>query len=409
MVITIRDIESARERGRSVVVETPLLPSTSFSRLSGADVYFKAENLQRTGSFKIRGAMNALSLLPDGAKAGGVVAASAGNHAQGVALAARELGIGATVFMPESAAIPKIAATKAYGANVHLAGAHLAEAVDHAHRFADAEGATFIHPYDDPGIVAGQGTIGLEIAAQLPSVANLIVPVGGGGLISGTAIAVRQAAPDVRIIGVQAEAVPTYVLARDSGRPVEIEGRATVSDGIAVSRPSEMCFDIIEELVDDLVLIDDDRATEAVALLLEREKLLVEPSGAVSAAALMSGKLDLADGPSVAVLSGGNIDLLLLDDLVRHGLATRGRFAAMSVLVPDLPGNLAVLLTEIGRAGGNILSVEHHREEIGIPFGKVEIRLTMETRSAEHSNAIVTALSDYELVIHPGSTKGVSG
>jgi len=392
-----------------VVLETPVMPSTSFSRLSGTEVWLKAENLQRTGSFKIRGAMNALSLLPAETQQAGVAAASAGNHAQGVALAAAELGIAATVFMPETAAIPKIAATRGYGATVRLAGADLAEAVDHANRYSEETGAAFIHPYDDAHIIAGQGTLGLELAEQIPDPANVVVPVGGGGLISGIAVALGSLRPDVRVIGVQSAAVPTYVEARRSGHAKEIEVQTTVSDGIAVSRPSQLCFGLIEQFVDDLVIVDDDHATESVALLLERAKLLVEPSGATTVAALLGGDLTLRPGPTVAVLSGGNIDLLLLDDLVRHGLATRGRFASIGVLVPDQPGNLAAVLAKIGRAGGNILSVVHHREEMGVPFGKVEIRLTMETRSSEHFEEILDALDRYGVSIQPGVVSGSPG
>ncbi len=394
--ITFADITAARSRGSSVVLETPTLPSSSFSRLTGSDVWLKAENLQRTGSFKIRGGMNALSLLSPADKERGVVAASAGNHAQGVALAAAELGIPATVFMPLSAAIPKVVATKAYGAEVILAGANLAEATDHAQAFVEQAGAAFIHPYDDPHIIAGQGTLGLEVYEQVPDVSTVVIPVGGGGLISGSAIALKHLDPSIRIVGVQSSAVPTYVRARATGTPTEIIGLPTVADGIAVSRPSMMCFSIIEELVDDLITVDDHQATEAVALLLERAKYLVEPSGAVGVAALMHGLVP-DPGTSVVVLSGGNVDLLLLDGVVRHGLESRGRFASLKVVVPDEPGHLASVLTLIGDQRGNVLSVEHHREGTGLEFGTVEIQLALETRGPEHIEHILAALSDYEV------------
>ena len=395
--ISFSDIEAARGRGRSVVLETPLMPSTSIARIVDTDLWFKAENLQRTGSFKIRGAMNALSLLTDDQKAKGVVAASAGNHAQGVALAATELGIAATVFMPESAAIPKIAATRSYGATVQLAGANLAESVDHATAFSIESGSTLIHPYDDPNIIAGQGTLGLELSEQLPGAAVVVIPVGGGGLISGTALALKTADPTIRVIGVQSDAVPTYVEARAKGTPQEIVPRPTVADGIAVSRPSPLCFDLIERYVDELVTVDDDRTTEAVALLLERAKLLVEPAGAVTVAAMLDGKIPSTGGPVITVLSGGNIDLLFLDGVVRHGLGAQGRFASLRVLVPDEPGHLAGVLSMIGGRGGNVLSVEHHREETGQPFGKVEIHITMETRSGRHFAEILDDLDGYEI------------
>lgn len=356
----------------------------------------KAENLQRTGSFKIRGALNAISRLPDAHKEKGVVAASAGNHAQGVALAAQELGIISTVFMPEAAAIPKIAATKEYGADVVLGGANLAEATDLGLAFASTTGATMIHPYDDPHIIAGQGTLGLELLEQVPDVETVIVPVGGGGLISGTALAIKATNPSVRIVGVHASSVPTYIRARETGEPVEVDPKPTVADGIAVSRPARICFDIIEEHVDELVAVDDQEITEAVALLLERAKYLVEPAGAATVAAILSGAVAVSN-KTVAVLSGGNIDLLLLDTLVRHGLEARGRFAAFSVVVPDEPGHLAQVLAQVGTHGGNVLNVEHHREGTGQEFGTVRIQLAIETRSQAHIEEILEALDGYQI------------
>ncbi|MCB1246004.1 MAG: threonine ammonia-lyase [Acidimicrobiia bacterium] len=396
MTITITDIEAARERGRGVVLETPTLPSTSFSRLTGCSVLLKAENLQRTGSFKIRGAMNAISLLPEGAKARGVVAASAGNHAQGVALAAAELGIRATVFMPEAAAIPKVSATIDYGADVKLGGADLAEATDLGLAFAADTGATMIHPYDDPSIIAGQGTVGLELLEQASEVDTVVIPVGGGGLISGSAIALKTHNPRIRIVGVSTDAVPTYYRARETGSAAQIDGAPTVADGIAVSRPADICFDIIEKYVDDLVLVTDRQITESVALLLERAKYLVEPSGAAGVAALLNGQVPTGATTAV-VLSGGNVDLLLIDGIVRHGLEARGRFASFSVVVPDEPGHLARVVTVIGDRGGNILSVDHHREGTGLEFGTVRIDLAIETRSQEHARTILDGLSDYDI------------
>jgi len=394
--ITFEDVAAARIRGEGVVLETPTLPSSSFSRLTDSEIWLKAENLQRTGSFKIRGAMNAIATIPKGERAAGVVAASAGNHAQGVALAAAELGVSATVFMPVSAAIPKVEATRAYGAEVRLVGANLAESTDQALAFHATTGAAFIHPYDDPRIVAGQGTLGLELLEQVPDLDTVLVPVGGGGLIAGMAIAMKHLEPHVRIVGVQSAAVPAYVQARRTGNPLEIPWQPTVADGIAVSRPSAMCFEIIEDLVDDLVTVQDHEATEAVALLLERAKYLVEPSGAVGVAALLHGTVG-DTGTTVVVLSGGNVDLLLLDGVIRHGLESRGRFASLKVTVPDEPGHLAAMLTRIGEHRGNVLSVEHHREGTGLEFGKVEIQLALETRGQAHIDEIVAALSDYEV------------
>ncbi len=389
------------------MIETPLIPSHSFSHLTGAEVWLKAENLQRTGSFKIRGAMNALSLIPPVEAVNGVAAASAGNHAQGVALAAAELGLACTVFMPEGAAIPKIAATRSYGADVRLGGDSLAEAVDLATTFSAETGAAFIHPYDDPDIVAGQGTFGLEVGEQLQEAATVVIPVGGGGLIGGSALALKRADPDVRIVGVQASAVPTYIEARRTGTPAEIVPGPTVADGIACSRPSDLCFSLIEAHVDDLVAVDDVEITKAVALLLERGKLLVEPAGAVTVAALLGGVVDPGPGPVVATLSGGNVDLLVIDDVVRHGLESQGRYASLDVVVADEPGNLAAVLTTVGEQRGNVLSVDHHREGTGLTPGWVEISITLETRSSEHVKEIVAALEDQGVeVIQSGGSSG---
>lgn len=405
--VAYEDILAARDRGKGVVVETPLIPSNSFSKLAGADVWLKAENLQRTGSFKIRGAMNAISLIPEELAPNGVVAASAGNHAQGVALAAAELGLDSTVFMPESAAIPKIAATRAYGAEVRLEGENLAQAVDLATAFSEETGATLIHPYDDPDVVAGQGTFGVEVGEQLPDAATVLIPVGGGGLIGGSALALKHMNPGIRIVGVQSEAVPTYIEARRTGIPAEIHPGHTVADGIACSRPSNLCFELIEAYVDDLVSVGDADTTKAVALLLERGKLLVEPAGAVSVAALLSGSIDPGPGKVVAVLSGGNVDLLVIDDVVRHGLESEGRYASLSIVVVDEPGNLAGALTTIASRRGNVLSVDHHREGSGRPPGWVEISITLETRSSDHFKEIVSALEGQGVtVIHSGGSIG---
>jgi threonine dehydratase len=388
---TLKDVTAAADRIRDVALTTPVVSSTSFSQLAGREVMLKAENLQRTGSFKVRGATNALALLSPEQRAAGVVAASAGNHAQGVALAARELGVKATVFMPTTAAIPKMAATRGYDAEVVLEGADLGEAVDAAMAHAAATGSRFIHPYDDPAIISGQGTLGLELVHQVPAMATAVIPIGGGGLISGSALAIKSLAPQVRVVGVHAAAVPTYAASRAAGRPTTVEVVPTVADGIAVGRPSEIAFELIEAHVDEIVTVPDDAATRAVAQLLERAKFLVEPSGAVTLAAVLAGLVD-GEGPIVTVLSGGNIDLLLLGSLVRHGLETQGRFASFNVLVPDEPGQLASVLTTVGAMGANVLSADHHREGRGLAFGMVEIRLSVETKSDEHRQTLMEAL-----------------
>jgi threonine dehydratase len=387
------EIDVARANGAGVVLTTPVLPSTTFSRMCGHDIWLKCENLQRAGSFKIRGAMNALAHLDEAHRSAGVVAASAGNHAQGVALAASSLGIDSTVFMPESAPIPKIDATRSYGATVELAGADLGESVDAALAHADATGATFVHPYDDRHIVAGQATLGLELVEQVPDMETVVIPIGGGGLAAGAAAAIKRARPDVTIVGVEAAATPTYRASRDAGVPTDVEPRFTLADGIAVARASHLVYEHLEAFVDDLVTVGDAEMTRSVALLLERAKLLVEASGAAPLAAALSGAVPADAGRTVLVLSGGNVDLLLLDQVLRHGLEAAGRYEAFAVRVPDVPGQLNRVTTTIAAAGANVVAVDHGRQGIGLPFGYTEIRFEVETRSAEHYRALCDRLA----------------
>jgi threonine dehydratase len=394
-VITIDDITEARARFEGHVSETPLVWSQSFSRITGRDVHLKAESMQRAGSFKIRGALNVLTRL--GGRS--VVAASAGNHAQGVALAASFTGSPCTIFMPETAPITKVKATQDYGAEVRLTGISLADAVEAAVEHAQTSGAHFVHPYDDPLIVAGQGTLGLGILEQLPEVGTVIVPTGGGGLLAGTAIALKALRPSVKVIGVEIEAAAVYAESRRKGMLVRDfpRGLPTVADGIAVSVPSEMVWEIMEAHVDHLVVVDDVETTAALAYTLDRSKILVEPAGAVGVAALMEKRIpDDAPDPVCIVLSGGNIDLMLLGKAVRHGLEASGRFAEYTVLVPDQPGNLAAVLQTIAGEGGNVILVEHHREGFGLPFGWVEIEISVETRDADHAARIKAVLEPYQ-------------
>ncbi|HET7846232.1 MAG TPA: threonine ammonia-lyase [Acidimicrobiia bacterium] len=390
-MITLQDIKEARSRFEGRVTETPLVWSQSFSRLTGRDVYLKAECMQRAGSFKIRGALNVLTRL-DGQP---VVAASAGNHAQGVALAAAFCGSKCTVFMPEGAAIPKIKATQDYGAEVELAGSSLADAVELATEYAAKTGARLVHPYDDPLIVAGQGTMGLEILEQLPEVGTVVVPTGGGGLLAGTAIGVGSLKPGVKVLGVEIEAAAVYAASRRKGEVIRDfpRGTPTVADGIAVSVPSDLVWEIAQEHVDEFLVVNDAQTTSALTLILERSKLMVEAAGAVGVAALMEKLIpDDAPDPICIVLSGGNIDLMFLGKAVRHGLEASGRFAKFKVLVPDQPGNLFRILGVIAENGGNLVHVEHHREGFRLPFGTVEIELSVETRDADHAARIATAL-----------------
>jgi threonine dehydratase len=393
-LVTLDEIRAAAERGKGFVMTTPLFPSSTFSALAGCEILMKAENQQRAGSFKIRGAMNALALLGDGKRRKGVVAASAGNHGQGVALAASNLGITSTVFMPETAMLPKIDATRGYGAEVRLVGSNIGEALDAARQFGEETGAHLVHPYDDPAIIAGQGTLGLEILEQASDLGTIVVPVGGGGLIAGVGAAVKALDPSVRIVGVEASATAPYVASRQAGTPTDVEPRYTLADGIAVAQASALCFEHIEAYVDDLVTVDDGQMTEAVALLLERAKLLVEASGAAPLAAMLAGKVERKSGATVLILSGGNVDLLLLDQVIRHGLGAAGRFGTFAIRVPDVPGQLARVTRTIADAGANVASVHHQRQGIGLPFGYTEISFEVETRSATELDAMCAALEE---------------
>jgi threonine dehydratase len=391
---SIEDIREARSRFEGRVNTTPLLRSDSFSRLSGREVFLKAECMQRAGSFKIRGALNVLTRQGGGP----VVAASAGNHAQGVALAAAFTGSPCTVFMPQNAAIPKIKATEDYGATVKLRGKSLADAVDAAKHFSEDKGAFFVHPYDNPEIIAGQGTLGLEICEQLPEVGTIVVPTGGGGLLAGTAVAIKAGRPQAMVVGVEIEAAAVYAASRSRGELIRDypRGRPTVADGIAVSVPSDLVWPILDKHVDSILVVNDDQTTAALTLILERSKLMVEPAGAVGVAALLEKMIpDDAPDPICIVLSGGNIDLLFLGKAVRHGMETSGRFAKLKVLVPDQPGSLAKVLTIVAKRGGNVVQVDHHREGFSLPFGKVEIEISVETRDADHASRIMRALDAY--------------
>jgi threonine dehydratase len=393
-MINLSDIQQARARFEGNVTETPLVWSQSFSRITGRDVHLKAECMQRAGSFKIRGALNALTRL----NGEPVVAASAGNHAQGVALAASFTGSRCTVFMPEIAALPKIKATEDYGADVRLVGLSLADAVDAALDFARATDAHFVHPYDDPAIISGQGTLGLELLEQLPEVGTVVIPTGGGGLLAGTALALKSMRPSVRVIGVEIDSAAVYAESRKRGALVKDypRGMPTIADGIAVSVPSELVWEIAEQTVDDILVVDDAQTTAALAYILDRSKMMVEAAGAVGVAALMEHLIpDAAPDPICIVLSGGNIDLMFLGKAVRHGLEESGRFARYTVLVPDQPGNLASVLQLIAGEGGNVLQVEHHREGFGIPFGEVEIEISVETKDTDHAARIRTTLEPY--------------
>jgi len=387
------DLEAARRLLEGVAVLTPMEESRWLSALTGGQVLLKCENLQRTGSFKARGAYVRISRLSEDERARGVVAASAGNHAQGVALAAQMLGIHATVFMPEGAPIPKEKATRGYGADVVLHGQYLEHALGRAREFADETGAVLIHPFDHVDIVAGQASAGLEILEQAPDVETVLVPTGGGGLLAGIALAVKSQRPDVRVVGVQAEGAAAFPGSLRQGSPVALESMQTMADGIAVGMPGEVTFAAVRDHVDEIVTVSEESLSRALLALLERAKMVVEPAGAAAVAAILD-RPRAYDGRTVAVLSGGNIDPLLLGKVIRHGMASAGRYLYLRVCIPDSPGGLARLLAELGEAGANILEVAHERISASLRIDEVEVRLQMETRGEPHAEQVITRLRE---------------
>ena len=370
----LTEIEEARARLDDVARVTPVYGSETLSKKVGRPVSLKAENLQRTGSFMIRGAVNKIAMLSGRERRAGVVAASAGNHGQAVAWAAREAGIKATIFMPQDAPMAKVEPTKNYGAQAVLQGANFEEALAAAVELVESKGATFIHPYEDEKVIAGQGTIGLEIADQVPEVQTVVIPVGGGGLASGISLALRAVKPDLRIVGVQAG----------------LQGW-TIADGIAVKSVGEMTSRILEDTLDDMVSVTDEEICEAIVLLLERSKLVVEGAGAVGVAALLSGKAG-GDGPALALLSGGNIDPTVLISVMRHGLTTAGRYLVVRTRLQDRPGELIKLLKSIAQERANVISVEHHREGMAIPVTETEVELTVAMRDEHHCSVLLESL-----------------
>ena len=391
----LHDFETARTTVSKVVRTTPVESSRYIAEVLGVPVYLKCENLQRTGSYKLRGAYNRLSALTADERSRGVVAASAGNHAQGVALAARELGIAATIFMPVGVALPKLEATRDYGASVVLRGTVIAETLDAAALFAEESGAVLIPPFDHPDVVAGQGTLGLEILEQVPDVETVIVPIGGGGLASGVASAIRQQSRalgrTVRIVGVQAANAAPYPPSMAAGEPVTVPVVPTIADGIAVYRPGNLNFEIIRDTVDEIVTVTEDDVARAIIVLLERAKLVVEPAGAVSVAAILAGAVH-ATGPTVAILSGGNIDPLLMQRVISHGLAASDRYLTISIMLPDRPGQLARTAELVAEANANVVEVLHTRHGSGRKIGDVELQLSIETRGPAHKEFVVQTL-----------------
>lgn len=391
--VSLADIEAAAERLRGVVRDLPVHSARWLSDLVGGPAFLATENLQRAGSFKIRGAYNRLSQLTDAERAVGVVAASAGNHAQGVALAAGMLGIHATIFMPRSASMPKVIATQDYGAEVRFHGATLDEAIAEARQFAEQTGALFISPFDHADIVAGQGTLGLDILQQCPDVKTVVVCTGGGGLLAGVALAVKSLRPDVRVVGAQAAGAAAYPPSLLAGHPVPLARMRTMADGIAVGRPGDVPFALVQEYVDDIRVVSEDSLARAQLKLLERSKLVVEPGGAAAVAAIMDDPASF-DPTVVAVLSGGNVDPLVMMRVIRHGLTAGGRFTQLTVHMPDRPGSLAGLLNEIASMDANVVDVSHLRTNPRLAVDEVEITIDLETRGQEHREQLLSMLRD---------------
>ena len=374
---TLADIAEARERLAGIARETPVYGSETFSRIAGRDVWLKAENLQRTGAFKVRGAVNRIATLSGDQREAGVVAASAGNHGQAVAWAAREAGIPARIYVPADAPMAKVEACRTYGSHLIMEGESFEAALAAAQADVAQTGATFVHPFEDPIVIAGQGTIGLELAEQVPDAGTVVIPVGGGGLAAGIALALRAQRPDVYIVGVQA-------------------GKAgyTIADGVFVKHPGELTMSILDDVLDEMVDVDDEAISEAMVLLLERAKLVVEGAGAVGVAALLSGKVG-GSGPVAIILSGGNIDPTLLISVMRHGLTLGGRYLVIRTRIPDRPGELVRLLSLIAEARGNVVSVEHHREGMDVPVAETEVELTLITRDQEHCTLLLEQMRSW--------------
>ncbi|HEX3816647.1 MAG TPA: threonine ammonia-lyase [Mycobacteriales bacterium] len=392
-LVSSDDVAAAAKLLAGITQVTPVANSRVLGSRVGGSVFFKCENLQRGGSFKIRGAYVRIARLSREERARGVVAASAGNHAQGVALAAGLLGTAATVFMPVGAPLPKIEATKSYGARIELAGRTVDESLQLAIEFARQHGAVMIHPFDHVDIIAGQGTVGLEILDQCPQVRTILVGTGGGGLVSGIAVAVKAQRPDVRVVGVQAGGAAAFPGSLAAGHPVALPSMATMADGIMVGSPGEVTFAHVRELVDDIVTVSEESLSRALLFCLERAKLVVEPAGVASVAALLDdpGRFE---PPVMAVLSGGNIDPVLLSKVIQYGMVSAGRYLSCRLRIPDRPGELAALLQLLAAQGANVLSVEHSRTGSQLHLGEVEIALSAETRGEEHCERLLVALAD---------------
>ncbi|MDX6738561.1 threonine ammonia-lyase [Actinocorallia sp. A-T 12471] len=389
--VTADDVRAAAEALKPVLVRTPLLHSRALSEVVGGPVYLKCENVQRTGSYKIRGAFTRISRLSEDERGRGVVAASAGNHAQGVALAASLLGCKATIFMPQGAPLPKVEATRAYGSDIIFGGETVDACLSSARTYAEERGAVFIHPFDHPDIVAGQGTLGLELLEECPEARTVVAAVGGGGLISGLGVSLKSSGWDGTLLGVQAKRAAAFPASLAAGRPVAVALSPTMADGISVGRPGDLTFQLVSQLVDSVVTVSEESLSRAMLLSLERAKQVVEPAGAASVAAILEHTYAMRP-PVVAVLSGGNIDPVLLAKVVRHGLVTAGRYLVVRVRLTDRPGALVSLLSELAEVGVNVLDVTHERVAARLHLEDAEVVLHLETRGPEHTQEVLTRL-----------------
>jgi threonine dehydratase len=401
-LVRLDEIEAAQRLVAPVVRRTPVLGTEHLSRLAGRPLLLKAEHLQRTGSFKIRGAYHRICRLTDAERAAGVVAASAGNHAQGVALAASLLDVPATIFMPATAPLPKVEATRGYGAEVRLGGAVFDDALEAALEHAGRTGAVFVSPFDDPDVIAGQGTLGLELAEQAPDAGTFVLSVGGGGLISGVAAALKALRPGCRVVGVEAEGAASMTAALAAGHPVTLPRLDTMADGIANKRVSDLTLAHVSALVDDVVTVGEEDISRALLVLLERAKTMVEPAGAAPLAAALGGRLPAGSGePTCLVLSGGNVDPTLLMRVIRHGLTAAGRYLLLRVALHDRPGELHRLTGALADLGLNVVDVEHHRSGVDLPVDQVEVHLTLETRDPSHRAEVLRAVEEAGFRVAP--------
>jgi threonine dehydratase len=392
-LVTLPDVQAARERIRAHIYMSPCARTETLSRASGAHAYLKLENLQMTGAYKERGALNKLLTLSAAERERGLIAASAGNHAQAVAYHAGRLGIAATILMPEGTPIMKVANTRSHGARVLLAGANFDEAYTEARRLEQVEGLTFVHPFDDPAVIAGQGTVGLEVLEQVPDVNAILVPIGGGGLASGIGAAVKALRPDVRVIGVQTEALPSMLASMDEGRPMTVETASTLADGIAVKRPGELTFRHVREYVDELVTVSEEEIASAILYLLEKEKTVVEGAGAVPVAVLLNRKVRMDGLRVVSIVSGGNIDVNVVARVIERGLVKDGRLIRLNVALLDKPGQLAKVSAIVAAHRANVIEV-HHTRAFSDRFGDTTLQLTMETRGPDHVEEILRAFRE---------------